>query len=418
MNLRNTIRNAFSISLFFVLLCAFSLALAAQEEEEERIAFTNFRPFPSQERDFYLINPDGTDLISLPTDDAAPNTPVFNRDATKIVYTGLSFFNYGPQIFTMNPDGSNPIQLTYLSSTNNTSPHVMLPQFSYDGSRIVFMSNVDFPPGSLSYNIYSINTDGTNLRRLTFNAGNNMFPSFSPDGGKIVFYSQRNGTFGIYLMNADGSNPVRLTPGMEDHPIFTPDGSKIVYSNGEIWIMSLDGSNKVNLTNNPAYDDYPTISPDGTRIAFASNRTGNYEIFVMNIDGSNVTQITDNPGDDYQPSWGGFSDSDGDGITNQNDNCPLIANPDQLDTDADGAGNVCDADDDNDSVADTADNCLLMSNADQADFDLDGIGDVCDTQTGPPSKKEQCKEGAWHRFNFPRVFTNQGDCLSFLLRGD
>ena len=110
-------------------------------------------------------------------------------------------------------------------------------------------------------------------------------------------------------------------------------------------------------------------------------------------------------------------DSDGDGVPDDTDNCPMVSNPDQLDTDMDGIGNTCDADDDNDGVADTMDNCPLTANPDQADFDADGIGDTCDPQTGPPSTKEQCKEGVWQRFNYPRPFANQGDCLRFLLRG-
>ncbi|HEY0460105.1 MAG TPA: thrombospondin type 3 repeat-containing protein [Pyrinomonadaceae bacterium] len=113
-----------------------------------------------------------------------------------------------------------------------------------------------------------------------------------------------------------------------------------------------------------------------------------------------------------------FVDSDGDTVPDANDNCPLVSNPDQLDTDGDGAGNVCDADDDNDGAADAVDNCPLVSNPDQADFDLDGIGDTCDPQTGPASDKEQCKNNGWTRFNFPQTFSNQGDCLRFLRRGD
>ena len=111
-------------------------------------------------------------------------------------------------------------------------------------------------------------------------------------------------------------------------------------------------------------------------------------------------------------------DSDGDGVPDADDNCVATPNPDQLDTDADGAGDACDADDDNDGHADGSDNCPLVANSDQADFDLDGIGDSCDPQTGPPTNREQCKNGSWARFNFPRAFANQGDCLRFLIFGN
>ena len=71
-------------------------------------------------------------------------------------------------------------------------------------------------------------------------------------------------------------------------------------------------------------------------------------------------------------------DKDGDGIPNASDNCPLVANPDQLDSDTDGAGDACDDDKDGDGVSDGSDNCPLAANADQLDTDGDGLGDVCD----------------------------------------
>ena len=73
------------------------------------------------------------------------------------------------------------------------------------------------------------------------------------------------------------------------------------------------------------------------------------------------------------------TDDDGDGILDTEDNCPLVANADQLDTDGDGIGDVCDTDDDGDGILDTEDNCPLVANADQFDTDGDGIGDVCDS---------------------------------------
>ncbi|MCJ7602413.1 MAG: thrombospondin type 3 repeat-containing protein [Desulfobulbaceae bacterium] len=71
-------------------------------------------------------------------------------------------------------------------------------------------------------------------------------------------------------------------------------------------------------------------------------------------------------------------DTDNDGILNEEDNCPYIPNPDQIDTDLDTLGNACDDDNDNDGVLDIGDNCSLHANADQLDFDGDGFGDECD----------------------------------------
>lgn len=77
-------------------------------------------------------------------------------------------------------------------------------------------------------------------------------------------------------------------------------------------------------------------------------------------------------------------DMDGDGRAIASDNCPNVANPDQVDSDGDGAGDACDADDDNDGVADASDNCRSVANPSQADVDGDGIGDACDPRDDRP----------------------------------
>jgi Tol biopolymer transport system component len=124
-------------------------------------------------------------------------------------------------------------------------------------------------------------------------------------------------------MNADGSNPTRLThgSGADTFPHWSPDGKKIVFISGsgggdmweillgngsyEIYVMNADGSNLVQLTNNPGNDNMdPRWSPDGTQIIFWSSRDGNKELYVMNADGSNQTRLTNTtPSNSSWSSW-------------------------------------------------------------------------------------------------------------------
>ena len=93
-----------------------------------------------------------------------------------------------------------------------------------------------------------------------------------------------------------------------------------------------------------------------------------------------------------EPSCG-VTDTDGDGVADDKDNCPKDKNKDQLDTDGDGKGDVCDGDDDGDGVADAADNCPLVENPEQADLDGDTVGDACDDDIdgdGIPNDQDAC----------------------------
>ncbi|MCM3872390.1 MAG: DUF4214 domain-containing protein [Pyrinomonadaceae bacterium] len=131
---------------------------------------------------------------------------------------------------------------------------------------------------------------------------------------RIAFGSVRNGgNHDIFLMDLDGSNQIRLTnsPAYDDQPKWSPDGSKIVFmsdrdNNFEIYTMNADGSNQARLTTNLAADGFPAWSHDGTKIAFVRGDLRNpstFEIFVMNANGTNQVQLTNDAAIDGVPSW-------------------------------------------------------------------------------------------------------------------
>ena len=163
--------------------------------------------------------------------------------------------------------------------------------------------------------IFTSNTDGSNLRRLTIAKGYDAEAGFSPDGRKIVFSSTRSAYvnnlteeekklrnvdlsyFGeIYIMNADGSEQKRLTKsaGYDGGPFFSPNGQRIVWrrfnksgSVAEIHTMKLDGSDVRKITSFKSMSWAPYFHPSGDYIIFASNKLGfsNFELYLVDARG-------------------------------------------------------------------------------------------------------------------------------------
>ncbi len=210
------------------------------------------------------------------------------------------------EIYAIDTDGTNLVRLT-----NNPARDTQ-PAWSPDGRKIAFASD---RRNGFSLEIYVMNADGGGLVQLTSDhppAVNDESPSWSPDGTKIAFASNRDESYDIYVMNTDGENPVQLTRGRakEVTPYWSPDGMKIAFTssdnvlNSEIYVMDVDGKNTVNLTQNPqALNKQPSWSPDGRRIAFESWAVGNHDIYVMDADGKNIVRLNDNFAWDAFPAW-------------------------------------------------------------------------------------------------------------------
>ncbi|MDX6695497.1 MAG: hypothetical protein QOF02_3100 [Blastocatellia bacterium] len=166
--------------------------------------------------------------------------------------------------------------------------------------------------------IYVMNADGSSPRRLTFDASFDGDPAWSPDGTRLLFVSTRDGNEEIYVMNADGSSQTRLTNNVAlDHtPAWSPDGAQIAFASNrdtaqfDIFIMNADGSSPANISRGGGAADYqePDWSPDGARIvcsqAFVQNNArGPYGVLVMNTGGNNQTRLTFPGNTDFNPRW-------------------------------------------------------------------------------------------------------------------
>src|SRR5262245_35060730 len=181
--------------------------------------------------------------------------------------------------------------------------------------------------------IFSARRDGSRLRQLTNSPGYDAEAAYSPDGKLIVFCSLRDAYpadklspenrkrleqdpawFGeIYLMNSDGSNPRRLTttPGYDGGPFFSPDGKRILWRRFEpdgvvadIYSMKLDGSDVRRLTRFGAMSWAPYFHPSGEYVIFASNKLGfsNFELYLVDAAGQREPlRVTHSDGFDGLP---------------------------------------------------------------------------------------------------------------------
>lgn len=181
--------------------------------------------------------------------------------------------------------------------------------------------------------IYSAKSDGTDIVNLTKSPGYDAEGSFSPDGKQIVFCSLRSAFplekltpeerahydkdpawWGdIYIMNADGSNVRRLTeaPGYDGGPFFSPEGKRIVWRHfdesgtvADVWTMNTDGSDKRRITDFKSMSWAPYYHPSGRYLIFTSNKFGfdNFELFLVDVDGKHEpVRVTYTPGFDGLP---------------------------------------------------------------------------------------------------------------------
>ena len=205
------------------------------------------------------------------------------------------------QIYTINSDGSDLFQVTNLPATD-FFPADWFPNYSPNGRRIAFSHDMT---GAVE--LYVINVDGTGLTQITHDNGENLFPQWSPDGTYILFSAQYiSDPFDYHRLatiKPDGSNRLVITNSLFDDifPEYTIDARQIVFSSSRgnlisaLWTMNSDGSHKKRITEPALEAGAVDVSPDGLHMVFV-NQSGTElpsNLVVSDLDGTHQKNVTE-----------------------------------------------------------------------------------------------------------------------------
>jgi TolB protein len=246
--------------------------------------------------ELYMMDYDGHNQTRLTFNKVTDYMPAWSTDGRKIAYhsyQGEKAILYILEVY----EGKR--HEVYSRGTSFS------PNFSPDGKKLVFCSQEE----GGNTEIYTANSNGKNVRRLTFNKSIDTAPCWSPTSRQIAFTSDRGGTPQIYIMDAEGSNVTRVSFGgtYHDGPAWSSQGDNIAYVSRvdqvfDLYVLNLRTKQIMKLTEGNARNEYPSWSPDGRHLIFTSNLNGSIQLYSIDYDGRNLRRLT-SKGDNKLPDW-------------------------------------------------------------------------------------------------------------------
>ena len=177
-----------------------------------------------------------------------------------------------------------------------SSEPIMSPAWSPDGARMAYVSFQNKKPILFVQNL----TASKQPAPVANYRGSNSAPAWSPDGKQLAAVLSKDGSSQIYLMNPDGTNVRRLShsDAIDTEPFFSRDGQLIYFTSDrggspQIYRMPVAGGDAVRMTFEGAYNVSPRISPDGKTLAYISRIEGRFELVVMDLESRQMQVLTD-----------------------------------------------------------------------------------------------------------------------------
>jgi TolB protein len=267
---------------------------------ESQIVFVSNR---TGHKEIWGMDYDGSNQHQITHLGSIALSPRISPDGSRIAFSGLT--KSGWEILMYSLEINRMVGFPHMDGTN------LSPAWSGDGTKLAFSSS-----RSGESKIWIADASGANPKRLTADRGLDVSPVWNrKTNSQIAFASDRATNLPqIYTMEADGTNQQRLTDqGYAVSPSWAPNGQFLVfawvrhYGPGEpgsrdIYLMDVASKQFVQLTHDGGRNDSPSWSPDGRHIVFQSSRSGKDEIWSMLADGSKVQQLTFT-GSNSQPNW-------------------------------------------------------------------------------------------------------------------
>ena len=268
---------------------------------ETKIYFVSSR---SGSKEIWAMDYDGQNQRPITHLGSIALSPRISPDNSRLAFASLGKEGWAVRMYSLELDRMVSFPAGIAGGSNQS------PAWSADGSKLAFSSSRSGDP-----EIWVVDANGGNLRRVTNFAGPDVSPTWNPKtNAQLAWVSGRTGLPQIYTMDQDGANVQRLTDGgYAISPSWSPNGQFLAFSwnrkygpgdpgGQDIYVMDIASKRWLQITHESGSNDFPSWAPDGRHIVFERAIGGRHQIWSMLADGTEQHQLTQT-GNDFMPNW-------------------------------------------------------------------------------------------------------------------